>query len=91
MVDVSGTTVPGASIEILKPGRGFTRELTADADGRFRVEEVPSGYVSVSAEMKGFKKLVLARVLVPGGKTKHIKLNPNVGNSDEVIPVNVNE
>ena len=91
VVDVSGTTVPGTSIEISKPGRGFTRELTADADGRFRVEEVPSGYVRVSAEMKGFKKLVLARVLVPGGKTKHIKLNLDVGNPDEVITVNVNE
>jgi hypothetical protein len=39
--DPSGSSVPGAKVEISNPVSGFHREATTDADGVFRFTNVP--------------------------------------------------
>ena len=52
--DPSGSSVPGAKVEISNPVSGFHRETTTDTDGAFRVTNVPFNPYHLVVTAAGF-------------------------------------
>src|SRR5918993_820825 len=46
---IAGTTTAGATVVIENPATGFRREITAGADGSYRVSSLPTGTYKVTA------------------------------------------
>ena len=46
---IAGTTTAGGTVVIENPATGFRREVTADADGNYRVGSLPTGTYKVTA------------------------------------------
>jgi hypothetical protein len=46
---IAGTTTAGATVVIENPATGFRREITAGADGNYRVSSLPTGTYKVTA------------------------------------------
>jgi hypothetical protein len=52
--DPSGSSVPGAKVEITNPVSGFRREVTTDNDGAFRITNVPFNPYHLVVSANGF-------------------------------------
>jgi hypothetical protein len=44
--DASGGVIAGAKIEVSNPVSGFSREITSDSDGNFRIYVVTNGQIT---------------------------------------------
>ncbi|MCK5909856.1 MAG: carboxypeptidase regulatory-like domain-containing protein, partial [Caulobacter sp.] len=51
----SGQPISGAKVTVKSTAQGFTRELTTDSAGQFRVPLIPQGSYAVSISKDGFK------------------------------------
>jgi hypothetical protein len=70
--DQDGVTVPGATVTVKSLDQGFTREVTTDGSGGFRVPLIPIGGYSVSIAKEGFKPTSDGNVRVGlGGSTAY--------------------
>jgi outer membrane receptor protein involved in Fe transport len=55
VVNSSGQPVAGAQVTVKSTAQGFTREMTTDSSGQFRVPLIPQGAYAVSISKAGFK------------------------------------
>jgi len=55
--DPSGSSVPGARVEVTNPVSGFHREMTTDTDGVFRFTNVPFNPYHLQVAATGFNSL----------------------------------
>ena len=55
VVNSSGQPVAGAQVTVKSAAQGFTREVTTDNNGQFRVPLIPQGAYAVSINKIGFK------------------------------------
>lgn len=79
--DASGTTTTGTS-------QGFTRTVTADAEGFFRVLQIPPGvYTVTTAAASGFGVSTYENVQVVIGKTTQLNIDLTVGGASAVVDV----
>ncbi|WP_426013703.1 TonB-dependent receptor [Caulobacter sp. DWR2-3-1b2] len=70
--DASGAPVAGAAVTVKSLGQGFTRALTTDDSGQFRVPLVPQGGYSVAIAKDGFQPTSDGSVAVrPGGDSAY--------------------
>ena len=75
-----GTTVPGSS--------GFSRTVTADGEGFFRIMQVPSGnYVVTTGAISGFGEARYENVTVVVGKSTQINVELKAGGASAVVDV----
>src|SRR5260370_539577 len=54
VTDASGAAVPDAAVQVKNTGTGATQSTTSDAQGRFRVSEIPVGGYDIQATKVGF-------------------------------------
>src|SRR5690606_25417013 len=81
---LAGQSVPGAEVTVRNPNTGFTRTVTAGADGSFRFPFLPVGEYLIEARRNGETIAQPAPVTVFLGKTTHV----NAGSQDlDVIQV----
>ncbi len=96
--DPQGAVVPGVEVTVTSTGStegarrdattGFTRSLTTDDEGFFRVLEVPPGFYSVTtATSAGFGAATVNNVEVVLGKTTQVPVGLQVGTSENVVDV----
>lgn len=70
--DQDGVTVPGATVTVKSLDQGFTREVTTDGTGGFRIPLIPIGGYSVSIAKEGFQPTSDGNVRVGlGGSTAY--------------------
>ena len=55
VVNSSGQPIAGAQVTVKSAAQGFTRELTTDNNGQFRVPLIPQGAYAVSINKTGYK------------------------------------
>jgi hypothetical protein len=58
IVDPSGATVRGAQVSVTQSDTGIVRSATTDSSGRWIVGNMPSGRVSITAAIEGFRTTV---------------------------------
>lgn len=69
----NGTPVPNATVALFSFGAAL--ETTADAEGRFRVEDVPPGLYDIAAETVGYGQAVLFQQPITADASVTLVLN----------------
>src|SRR5260370_5872879 len=60
VTDQGGASVPGATVTITNEGTQFSRTTTTNDSGQFVANSFPTGRITVTAEHRGFLKLLSA-------------------------------
>src|ERR1700674_2410604 len=66
--DPSGAVVAGAQVTISHEGRGLKPQTPTDADGTYRVLDLPQGNYTIEVTASGFKPLKIANASVVIGQ-----------------------
>lgn len=87
VVDETGAVVPGASVTARNPQTGFTRTVTTDGDGSFRIVGLPVASYNVRVEKQGFKTSVSENILATVGSDTGLRLTLQTGEITAVVQV----
>ena len=87
VVDPQGVIVSGAQVTILQKATGFSRETVANADGLFRVNDLPPGEYEVRAAASGFAETVYTSVSLGVGRSVELAVALKVGGREENVTV----
>jgi hypothetical protein len=86
VVDDTGGRLPGATVTLTNTGTNFTRELTTDADGRFRGLLLPLGVYKLTVQLQGFGSYVQDGITLAVGQTANVPVTLKVsGVQQEVV------
>src|SRR5262245_44564073 len=66
--DSTGAVVANASVTARNPGTNFSRSVTSNDSGFYRIVNLPPGDYEVTVEATNFKKAVLPKVTVTVGQ-----------------------
>ena len=88
VADSSGAALAGANIVAHSSAVGGTFKAISDAEGNYRLIELPAGtdYV-VEAEAQGFEKSVRVGLVVRAGLNVTVDITLNVGSQSQVVEV----
>lgn len=101
--DPNGAVVPGVEVTVKSVSSttsgsrndatiGFTRTVTTDSDGFFRVLRIPPGFYTVStASASGFGTAIVNNVEVVLGKTTPVDVSVAVSGNQNVVDVNAGD
>ena len=87
--DEQGAVLPGVTITAASPTVGPVYSATTDAEGVYRLLDLPPAEYTLTAELQGFSKVVRERVLVRAGLNLTVDLVLKVGNVTETVTVSV--
>jgi hypothetical protein len=82
--DPTGAVVPGASVAISDPSKGFNRSATSDGQGNYQFLLLPPGTYTVSATSPGFAKLTSGNVVLTVGEQAQLQLTLAVSGNDTI-------
>jgi len=85
--DDSGSVVPGATISVRNTNTGISRNVNADAAGRYTVPRLALGDYEVKAGAPGFQTLVHSGITLTVGREATVDLVLKVGAVAETITV----
>jgi len=85
--DASGAVVPNVSISATEQGTGFTRTVTSGPDGTYRLDAVPFGDYTITAEAPNFKKYLTRDNHLRTNETIRIDLTLEVGAVTQQVTV----
>src|ERR1700676_4010975 len=85
--DPSGAVVAGAQVTITNEGTGLKRQTTTDADGTYRVLDLPQGNYTIEVTASGFKSLKIANVSVVIGQVNAKDVQLQVGTATQEVTV----
>jgi hypothetical protein len=87
VTDSSGAVIPGAKVAVSNPEKGFTRELSTNTTGEYTAAKVPIGNYVITAENKGFQKLVRPAITLAVGEVLRVDLQLQVGPTNQEVTV----
>ncbi|HUO26502.1 MAG TPA: TonB-dependent receptor [Candidatus Aquilonibacter sp.] len=85
--DASGAIIRGAKVTLLDEQKGYQFTTTSDNDGRYLFASIPPGSYSVSAEMKGFEKIVRPHLILNVSENATANLTLKVGAEAQSVEV----
>jgi len=85
--DASAAVIPGAAVRIRNIGTGLTRQTVSDESGNYSLPLIPIGTYEVIAEAAGFKKAVVADVLLRVNDNRRIVFSMEVGQIADQVTV----
>jgi len=89
--DSSGASVAGATVTITNSDQNVVvRSLTTDDSGQFVAPQLPVGRYSVSAELKGFKKVVRTGLVLNVSDKLAVNLTLEAGAVTDTVTVEAN-
>ena len=88
VTDSSGATVSNAKITARSPDVGGTFTATSDAEGNYRLTELPPGeHYSVQTDIAGFERFERAGLIVRAGLNVTVDIQLKVGSESQVVEV----
>ena len=87
VTDSQGGVVAGARVVVKNSDTGAVQDLTTSPAGYYEANLLMPGNYTVSAEMKGFKKLLRAGINLPVSSRIEVALVLELGNVTETISV----
>jgi len=87
VTDQAGAAVVGAKLTLVNESTRFTRVATTNASGQYVAYSIPTGAITITAEMPGFQKLVRSGVQLTAADTLTVDLRITIGNVAETIEV----
>ena len=85
--DASGATVPDAAVRITREGTLFQRDAATDAEGNYRLLEIPAGEYRLDFEKAGFRKVARTGILISAGQSLRVDVEMPVGSVSETVQV----
>ena len=85
--DAQGAVLPGATITAASPAVAGVRTTVSEAQGDYRLIDVPPGEYTIVAELQGFSKASRTGVLVRAGLNLSIDFTLQVGTVLETVMV----
>jgi hypothetical protein len=85
--DANGAALAGVNITITNTQTGLSRVVTTDSGGEYVAPSLPPGAYTISAEMTGFKKLLLSSVQLNVDQKARVDLKLEVGATTEAVTV----
>lgn len=87
VTDQAGAVVAGVKVTLVNEGTRFTRIATTNASGQYVAYSIPTGAISITAEMAGFQKLVRNGIQLTAADTLSADLQLTIGNVTETMEV----
>jgi len=87
VTDTSGALIAGANITVTNSQRGVTRKTTSNSDGEYTVAKIPIGNYEMSAEARGFQKLLRTGITLDVNQTLRVDLQLTVGELSQEVTV----
>ncbi len=87
VLDPTGANVPGASVTALNTKTGVSTAVKTNAGGIFQFSALPPGDYRLTAEMSGFKKLVLNEQTLRVGDRVTVDMTLEVGQVADSVEV----
>jgi Carboxypeptidase regulatory-like domain len=87
VTDASGANVPGAAITVTNKDTGVRYRAVTNADGEYRLNNVPVGRYDVSAAKPGFTTATMAGVQLELNHTSSINLMLAVGSVSTTLEI----
>ncbi len=85
--DPTGAFVPGAALTLTSADTGVTRDVTADAQGRYSILNVPAGAYSLKFTAQGFRTLTRTGIEVTINTVTRVDVRLEVGQLTEQVTV----
>jgi len=85
--DSSGAVMPGVTVTVSNPDRGFVRVVASNSAGEYTAVRIPIGNYVVSVEAAGFQKLVHSGIALTAGQTQRVDLTLTVGQVSQQVEV----
>jgi hypothetical protein len=87
VMDQSGASVAGARVTVTNPATTLSRDTTSAGNGTYRLDALPVGVYTISAEASGFKKSVINDVTLNVNDVLSVDIKMEVGQVSEVVTV----
>src|SRR5262249_54587996 len=87
VVNPQGEPVSGAQVTVVSQGQGFTRTMTTNAQGEFRVPLIPQGNYTVTVAATGLQTTSTPDLRVQVGGTNSYRLELAAATSTDVVVV----
>jgi Carboxypeptidase regulatory-like domain/TonB dependent receptor-like, beta-barrel len=85
--DPSGAVVPGAQVGIVNDTTGFTRTATSDAQGVYRLLDIPGGTYTLTVSATGFQAIKKTGISVVIGQVNVQDIQMTVGAVSQEVTV----
>ena len=79
--------MPGVTIVASSPTVGGTREAVSDAEGFYRLTNLPPGEYTIAAELAGFSRFARPGIVVRAGLNLVVDVSLKVGSLEETVQV----
>jgi ABC-type antimicrobial peptide transport system permease subunit len=90
VTDPSGGAIPDATVRVMNTGTSATQNVTSDAQGRYRVADLPVGSYQVSTEKTGFQAVVHKGITLDPGANVVVDFALVVGQVTQTVTVEGN-
>jgi hypothetical protein len=90
VTDTSAGVVPEANVQVTNTGTGASQTLMSDAQGRYRVPDLPVGDYEVSTQKTGFQSVVHKAITVGPGANVVVDFALPVGQVAQTVTVEGN-
>ena len=87
VVDVNGSVVPGANVEIKNLETNLSKTFTTDEGGRFVALALPPGKYSVTVSKQGFATAVAESVDLTVGKAINLPVSMKISSVEERVTI----
>lgn len=87
ITDPSGATLPEAVVRATNVNTGGTQTTTSDAQGRYRIAELPVGEYRVQVEKTGFQTALHTGIVLTVGSESIVDFPMALGQANETISV----
>lgn len=85
--DQSGAVIAGATVKAQNPATNFSRETTSATNGFYRLDQMPVGTYTITAEAAGFKKTQTNEVALSVNDSLTLDVKLEVGAVSETVTV----
>ncbi len=87
VADASGAAVPGASVKLVSPDTGLTRDGVASSSGEFVFQDLPLGNYDITVTQAGFDTVHVSGLVVDAGKISTIAVKLEVAKLATTVEV----
>ena len=87
VTDPQDAVVPNATVQLANQATGFTTNLTTNEQGAYQAPYLPLGIYRITAEAKGFKKVLRDQIEVRVNDRLEVNLVLQVGEVSETVTV----
>src|SRR5262245_36096073 len=83
--DEQSAALPGVTVSATSPSSPVVYTAISDAEGFYRLENLPPGDYTVSAELQGFARFVRGNIIARAGLTLSVDIVMKVGDLSETV------